>query len=575
MTVVRAHAALRADAIAYTYLADGQSDARSLSWSELDARAARLGAALHGQGAAGEPVLLALPSGLAFIESLFACWYAGAIPVPVSLPLHQRAKHRLNSIIGDARARFALGSPETQARLSTAGSAEGGVPPMHWIDPNAAAATGSGAECPGAPDQRVALLQYTSGSTGAPRGVIVTHANLMHNSSLIAEAFGCQPGDTIAGWLPLFHDMGLIGLILQAAFTGQRCVFMSPERFLMRPWLWLQMISDYRACGSAAPNFAYELCAEKIGPEHKARLDLSCWRHALNGSEPLRPKSLARFAAAFRSCGFRPDAFVPCYGLAESTLFVTGPTTQRRIMVRDADGRRLSDDIEAAAPGGYISCGRVFRDTRLAIVDPQTCRPVDGGGIGEVWLQSESVCDGYWNNPEATAATFHGQLKDESGTGGGNWLRTGDLGFMVEGELFITGRLRDLIIIAGKNHFPIDIERTAETADPVIAASGVAAFSVDVDGAERLIIAAEVRREYGRPRTGQAAPDFDAAAVRGRIRTAVAAENEIAAHHVVLLRPGALPRTSSGKVSRSAARTAYLNQTLDKMESPIDAPTMA
>ncbi len=569
--IVRGRAASGADDIAYTFLADGAADARSLTWSQLDRRASQLSALLRRQGAAGEPVLLALPSGLGFVESLFACWYAGAIAVPVSLPLHHRLKHRLDSIIADARARFAIGSVRTRERLSVAGPAGSGAPPLHWIDPDTVDDSHSNAEEADAQSQRIALLQYTSGSTGAPRGVVVTHANLMHNSALIAEACGHHSGQTIAGWLPLFHDMGLIGLVLQAAFSGQRCVFMPPERFLMRPWLWLQMISDYGACSSPAPNFAYDLCVDKVGAEQKAHLDLSCWRNALNGSEPVRPTTLARFAAAFRSSGFRSTAFFPCYGLAEATLFVTGPGDSRQFPRRRADGTLLAGtDV-----GGHVGCGRVFKDTQIAIVDPETSIRMAGGGIGEIWLRGQSICDGYWQNPEATAATFNGRLDVTGGIEGDDpaWLRTGDLGFLADGELFITGRLRDLIIVAGRNHFPIDIERTVESADPVIGASGAVAFSVDVDGAERLVIAAEVRREYGRSALVKTPLDLDPEAVRQRIRAAVVADNEVAPYEVVLLRPGAVPRTSSGKVSRSAARYAYLNQTLGRLEGPIDART--
>lgn len=564
MDIVRRRAAIDADDVAYTFLADGAADARSITWSQLDRRASVVSGLLRQRGAAGEPVLLALPSGLAFVESLFACWYAGAIAVPVSLPLHHRMKHRLDSIIADAGARFVIGSAGTRQRLNVDGTDGTVSPPLQWIDPDMTGDSIRSSTDRYTHSQRVALLQYTSGSTGSPRGVVVTHANLVHNSALIAEACGHRSGETIAGWLPLFHDMGLIGLVLQAAFSGLRCVFMPPERFLMRPWLWLQIISDYGACSSPAPNFAYDLCVDKIGPEQKVNLDLSSWRNALNGSEPVRSITLERFASAFCSCGFRPTAFFPCYGLAEATLFVTGRGAGRPLVRRRADGTLLADtDV-----GGHVGCGRAFRDTQIAIVDPQTAIRIPAGRIGEIWLTGHSICDGYWHNPQATAATFNGRLDEVGDIEGSNlkWLRTGDLGFLADGELFITGRLRELIIVAGRNHFPIDIERTAESADPAIGVSGAVAFSVDVDGAERLIIAAEVRREYGRSSIVKTPRDLDPEAVRRRIRAAVVADNDVAPYDVVLLRPGAVPRTSSGKVSRSATRNAYLNQTLGRLE---------
>jgi acyl-CoA synthetase (AMP-forming)/AMP-acid ligase II len=333
----------------------------------------------------------------------------------------------------------------------------------------------------------------------------------------------------------------------------------------MRPWLWLQMISDYGACSSPAPNFAYDLCVDKIGPEQKAKLNLSCWRNALNGSEPVRAISMERFAAAFSSCGFRPDAFFPCYGLAEATLFATGPGAGRVSARRRADGTLLAD-TEA---GGNVGCGRAFGDTQIAIVDPQTAVRVPPSTIGEIWLTGASIADGYWNNPQATTATFNASLNAIAGIDniGSKWLRTGDLGFIADGELFITGRLRELIIIAGRNHFPIDIERTVEAADPAIGTSGAVAFSVSVDGIERLIIAVELRREYGRSAIGKTPHDLDPEAVRQRIRTAVVADNEVTPFDVVLLRPGAVPRTSSGKVSRLTTRDAYLSQTLERLES--------
>jgi acyl-CoA synthetase (AMP-forming)/AMP-acid ligase II len=525
------------DATAYTFLADGATDAQSITWAQLDRRAGELATVLRDRGAAGQPVLLALPSGLAFVESLFACWYAGAIAVPVSLPRHPRSRGRLDRIIADAGARFAIGTADTRQRLGADLAA------ITWVD---AEATGR-ASGPDPVGVQTAVLQYTSGSTGTPRGVVVTHANLMHNSGQIAAACGHGPGTTIAGWLPLFHDMGLVGLVLQAAFSGARCVLMPPERFLMRPWLWLRMLSDHGARSSPAPNFAYDLCVDKVGPEHRASLDLSRWRNALNGSEPVRAATLDRFATAFAGCGFRRDAFFPCYGLAEATLLVTGPA--------------------APAPPrvvrGHVGCGRPFGDARVAIIDPQSARPVDDGAVGEVWVASDSCAAGYWNDPTSTAETFHGRLAGDDQ----HWLRTGDLGFLSDGELFVTGRLRELIIIAGRNHFPVDLERTTEAADPAIARSGVAAVSVDVDGAERLAIVAEVCREH------RGATGLDTDGIRRRVRAAVAAEHEVTPHDVALIRPGTLPRTTSGKVAHHLARAAYLGRTLERIDVPAHVTT--
>lgn len=562
--IVHHRARTDGEAIAYTFLADGAGDARSITWSQLDHRAGALGASLFNQGAAGQPVLLALPSGLAFVEALFACWYAGAVAVPVSLPRHHRVKHRLNAIVADAGARFAIGAAETPQQLLASATDSDALAALRWLHTDTTDRPSIVQDAPRSSRERVGLLQYTSGSTGVPRGVIVSHANLMHNSALIAEACGHRAGETIAGWLPLFHDMGLIGLVLQAAYAGTRCVFMAPERFLMRPWLWLQMISDYGACSSPAPNFAYDLCVDRVGPDPKAKLDLRSWRNALNGSEPVRAATLDRFAAAFASCGFRSEASFPCYGLAESTLFVTGPGSDRRLTRRSADGTLLAADDA----NGHIGCGGPFGDTRVAIVDPDTARRVPPGEIGEIWLASPSVAGGYWNDPTATVATFDARLDIASDDPDSTrpWLRTGDMGFLADGQLFITGRRRELIIVFGRNHFPVDIERTVEAADAAIAPSGAVAFSVDVDGIERLIVAAEVRREHGRAPTANGSSALDIEAVRRRIRAAVVAENEVAPHDVVLLRPGAVSRTTSGKVSRLATRDAYLRHTLEQLD---------
>jgi acyl-CoA synthetase (AMP-forming)/AMP-acid ligase II len=570
--IVRRRAVTDPDAKAYTFLADGSAGVRSITWSQLAHRATALGETLRLQGASGQPVLLALPSGLAFVEWLFACWHAGAIIVPVSLPRHQRLKHRLKAIVADAGARFAIATTATRQRLQPDPGDTSAFTALTWIDADAVGIPVSESPPISSAGQRVALLQYTSGSTGTPRGVMVTHDNLVCNSALITEASGLRAGETIAGWLPLFHDMGLIGFVLQAAYSGAHCVFMAPERFLMQPWLWLQMMSDYRACGSAAPNFAYDLCVEKISAAHKAKLDLSHWRNALNGSEPVRAATLERFAAAFAQCGFRPEAFFPCYGLAEATLFVAGPSAARRRWTRrDADANLLDE----AETGGHVGCGHAFGDTQIAIVDPTTAMRVSSGEIGEIWLAGASIAQGYWNNPPATAAAFGAGIAENMPTASDHkWLRTGDLGFIADGELFITGRLRELIIVAGRNHFPTDIESSVESADPAIASSGAVAFSLDLDGAERLIIAAEVRREYRRTAASGTARLLDPAAVRQRIRAAVVALNEVSPYEVILLSPGAVPRTTSGKVSRLGTRAAYLSRTLDLLEEMPDAQSV-
>jgi acyl-CoA synthetase (AMP-forming)/AMP-acid ligase II len=552
--LIQQRAAHEPDRVAYTFLADGAGGVRSLTWAQLHARAGSVAANLLSRGAAKQPVLLALPSSLAFVEALFGCWYAGAIAVPVSLPRHQRVKHRLDRVIADSGAQFAVGNEDSRQRISASDS-------LTWLG-----CQDSNDFCqPRADLSDVAALQYTSGSTGSPRGVIVTHANLMANSRQIAEACEHDASKTIAGWLPLYHDMGLVGLI-QAAFTGARCIFMQPERFLMRPWTWLQMISDCKVWSSPAPNFAYDLCVDRVSEEQKRALDLSSWRNALNGSEPVRGATLQRFAAAFSSCGFEANSFFPCYGMAEATLFVTGPGAERIPARRSADGANLPD----GSPDGHVACGRTFGDTRIAIVDPDSHRRLHESAIGEIWITGQSCARGYWNNPDDTAATFNAHLNGATGEETEtSWLRTGDLGMIADGQLFVTGRLKELIIIAGRNLFPVDIERTVESSDAGVAPFGVAAFSIDRNGLESLIILAEIRREIARPPRGEPARPFDAQATIRRIRAAVGAEHDVTPGDVLLCAPGALPRTTSGKLSRLTARGEYLNQTLERFQSNV------
>jgi acyl-CoA synthetase (AMP-forming)/AMP-acid ligase II len=565
--ILRWRARADPDAIAYTFLADGGNNASSLTWAQLDRRAHAIGARLREENALGRPVLIALPSGLAFVESLFACWYAGAIAVPASLPQRAHLERRLRAIIGDSGAEHAMAA---RGGWSADARNAGWMKGLRWIDTDGSIdVSPASAPTSAAPahslltasqGEQTALLQYTSGSTGEPRGVIISHRNLAHNSAMIAAACGHQTGEVIAGWLPLFHDMGLIGLIVQAVAAGTRCVFMPPERFLMRPWLWLQMISDYRACSSPAPNFAYDLCVAKVSDDHKRRLDLSAWRNALNGSEPVRGTTLDRFAAAFGSCGFNSRAFFPCYGLAESTLFATGPGPERTRSRRSSSAQMLHNH----EPGGYVGCGRPYGDTQIAVVDPATFVELPQGIVGEIWLSGTSIARGYWKNDVASGETFGARLAaqiplriDQSSRATSTWLRTGDLGFQAGGELFITGRLRDLIIIAGRNVFPIDIERTVEAAEPAVAAA--AAFGGDIEGAEQLIVAAEIHRG--------SVPSIHQEIVRGRIRAAIGAEHDLVPYEITLLRPGGIPRTSNGKISRRTARQAYLDRTLAALEA--------
>jgi 8-amino-7-oxononanoate synthase len=410
-------------------------------------------------------------------------------------------------------------------------------------------------EPPDIQGQTLAFLQYTSGSTGSPKGVVLNHFNLLHNSALIAYAFEHTRSGLGVFWLPSYHDMGLIGGILQPLYVGRPNVLMSPMAFLQKPYRWLSAISRFGGTTSGGPNFAYDLCVRKITPEQKATLDLSTWEVAFNGAEPVCEETLERFAEAFAPCGFRREAFYPCFGLAEATLIVSGGYAKKPPVVRWVDGRALlKNRIVDGQPGrngsrALVGCGGTLPDQRIVIADPQTMTTCPPDRIGEIWVQGPSVAQGYWRQPEATEQTFRATLKD---TGEGPFLRTGDLGFMRDGELFVTGRIKDLIIFHGRNIYPQDIEKTVEQSHPYLVPNSGAAFTVQQDGRDRLIVVQELERR----RKDHLEEVMEA------IRRAVSAEHELALDQIVLVHAGSIPKTSSGKIQRHACRDAFLAQTL-------------
>ncbi|HYG62675.1 MAG TPA: AMP-binding protein, partial [Thermoanaerobaculia bacterium] len=551
--LLRFRAAERPERVAFAFLADGEVEAERLTYAELDRRARAIAARLRQILGPGERALLLYPPGLEFIAAFFGCLHAGVVAVPAYPPrARDRAQTRLRAIACDAEPKAAL---TTSAILGGLEARSDELAEMEWIATDTLPVEG-GLDLPEPSPDAVAFLQYTSGSTATPKGVMVTHANLLHNERMIGEAFAQDEDSVVVGWLPLYHDMGLIGNVLQPVHAGATCVLMAPVAFLQRPARWLEAISRYRATTSGGPNFAYELCVRKVGPEERSRLDLSSWRVAFNGAEPVREATLARFAEAFGPCGFRREAFYPCYGLAEATLFVTGgaPGKAPRVLAvdpaalerhevmagRDEEARRL------------VSCGGPWEDQRVVVVEPETELECPPGRVGEIWIAGPSVARGYWRNAEATGRDFGAVLTGPPSppeTLDGPFLRTGDLGFVADGELYVTGRLKDLVIIRGRNHYPQDLELTAESSHPDLRAGSGAAFAVEVEGEERLVLVQEVERRLR----------GDVSEVAEAIRQAVAAEHEVQVWEVVLVRPGGVPKTSSGKVRRSACRAAYLD----------------
>ena len=544
----------------YTFLGDGEAEADTLTWGELQQRARRIATFLRqaqgrGHGIDGERVVLFYPPGLEFITAFFGCLAAGAVAVPAYPPRHSRADPRLQAILRDARPAVALTNAAILPRLE---AQEALTPELRAIriaatdDPAIDGATAEEWPAPG--PERLAFLQYTSGSTSLPKGVEVGHRHLMANQEMIHHTFGHRSDSVFVSWLPVYHDMGLIGNVLQPLYLGARSVLMSPTAFLQRPRRWLEAITRYRATTSGGPNFAYDHTLQRVGADELEGLDLSSWEVAFNGAEPVRAATLEAFTERFAPAGFKRRMFCPCYGLAEATLVVSGRGPDQPPVTRAYDPEKLERHRVEAKPveqGGRMlaSSGFVSAGLEVAIVDPRTAARCEAGEVGEIWVAGPSIAGGYWGHPDATARDFGARPAGETK----RFLRTGDLGFFDDdGELFVTGRIKDLIILRGRNHYPQDLEQTAADAHELLRTGGCAAFSIEVDGEERLVLVQEVERQ-GR----KAASELPAV-----IRQAVADVHEVAVHDVVLVLPGGVPKTSSGKIRRHACRVAYFDDTL-------------
>ena len=581
--IARRRAEETPDRQAYAFLLDGEVEGGRLSYAELDRAAKALAATLQHAGLAGERALLLLPPGLDFVASFLGCLYAGVTAVPAYPPRPNRSITRVLSILDDCSPRVVVTSSKLLAPVehrlaeSWAGSARD-PSQLVWLAADEVLSDLSPAESwvePTLDGSTLAFLQYTSGSTSLPKGVMVRHSNLLHNQRLIAEACEHSADSVFVSWLPLYHDLGLIGNLLQALYVGAPCVLMTPANFLQRPRRWLEAITRYGATTSGAPNFAYELCCAKIPRDERQGLDLSSWRVAFNGAEPVRAQTLERFAAAFRDHGFDPRAAYPCYGLAEATLIVSAGRPDTPAVTRAYRADALEEHRAEPVDGSpdlrsetgkrleshpLVSSGCPLGDQQLWIVDPATGLPCGDRRVGEIWLAGDSVAAGYWGRTEESRAAFGARLQS-SGDGeslparttGTTFLRTGDLGFLDHGELFITGRLKDLIIVRGRNLYPHDVERTAETSHPALRPGCGAAFSVDRDGVEHLVVVHEIDRRADRATAEEAAQ---------RIRRAVAEEHEVQPSEVVLIRVGTLLKTSSGKVQRRAIRQQFLEGSL-------------
>ena len=506
--------------------------------------------------------LLLSPPSLDYIEAFFGCLFAGVIPVPAYPPRKNRSLARLASIVEDSGATIAIGPRSVKKDIDGGSSELAAFSKLKWLHADEASHEPSEsmlAEGPvgSRPTSDLAFLQYTSGSTATPRGVKITHTNLTRNSASIERHFGHDETKVGVIWLPPYHDMGLIGGILQTIYSGFRTVLMTPTSFLMRPYRWLQTISEYRGTTSGAPNFAFDLAVDKTTPEQRATLDLSSWEVAFTGAEPVRKETLERFADTFAPCGFRREAFFPCYGLAEATLMVTGGVKSEPPITVALDATALEKNVARPPRNGddstvhLVGNGLPIEDHRVCIVDPKTSKVVEEGQIGEIWVRGPCVAPGYWNR-ESEGDTFLGRLSQphEGRSERHPYLRTGDLGFLHGDELFVTGRLKDLIVIQGRNFYPHDIEHSASGSHPSLRPGGGAAFAMQLDGRERLMLAHEVERSHLRSLVPSEVIDA--------IRRRVMRDHEVAVYGITLLRPGRLPKTSSGKIRRHACREASL-----------------
>lgn len=535
------------------YRADaGGAEATWFSAADIDGLARRIGRRLLRDGAEGDRVLICLPLGHAFAAAFFGCLYANrvAVPVPVSAGFsHER--RRIAAIVRDSGATALLTAARFEPDLADSLRDQGHTLPLLSVDTLDDREL-SDDELTGDHAERLALLQYTSGSTGDPKGVMLSHRNLLANTDAIAQALGLRRGVRVGGWLPSHHDMGLIGHLLTPIVLDGTTVCMEPMTFLRRPHLWLRMIDDMDITVSAAPSFAYRLCTRRVTDAHMPGLDLSRWEVALNGSEPVSLSVMDAFTARFAAAGFRPHAFAPAYGLAESALLVSGCARRTPVpRTPSADASRPHDDVRPV-----VSCGHPS-NADVRIVDPESREVLTDGRVGEIWVQSDSVARGYWGAAQATGKTFGGTTS----CGEKGFLRTGDLGFLHDGELHISGRIKETIVIRGRKLHPHDLEEEISLAHSSLKSGTGAAFSVaDEAGSEQLVVvyetAAGTREE--------AMPELSTT-----VRRTLAKEFGVDLGALLLVRPGQVQRSTSGKIARTEMRRRFLANDITSLHAHV------
>jgi acyl-CoA synthetase (AMP-forming)/AMP-acid ligase II len=566
--LARHHANRQPTATAFTWLENGEvGQACGLSFGDLDRRARALAARLQQAGLTGANILLLADHGLDFVTAFFGCLYAGAVAVPSYRPRPREDATRLAALLADCQARAVLVGESDPAWRERFGPSDptAGLPLLST--PHVDLALADLWKETAVTGDTLAMLQYSSGSTGSPRGVMLTHGNILADQQMIAAGFGHSPDETaFAGWLPLFHDMGLIGNVLQPFYLGVHCVLMPPEAFLQRPRRWLEAIAHFHATTAGAPNFGYEHCVRRVPADGIDELDLSRWSVAYNGAEPIHSGTLDRFCEKFAPAGFRRTAFLPCYGMAEASLFVTGgPSRRGWTVLHVEEGPLERHQAVPAEEGGrpLVACGKTWFALDLRIVDPETRLQLPDNTVGEIWLAGPNMSTGYWNQPAVSQQTFAAYLAD---TEQGPFMRTGDFGFLREGQLYVTGRLKDLIIAQGRNHYPQDIEHSVAQSHPLLRDGRGAAFSVEVEGQERLVVCHEVDRTHRRRVAGDDPPAVEARQeLLDAVRAAIVRNHGLPLEALVLVRPSRLPKTSSGKVRRRLCRELFLKGALEEI----------
>lgn len=537
----------------FTFLENGEHESGSLTYATLDFQSRQLAAKLLETTEKGERALILLPQGLDYIVAVFGCFYAGVIAVPAYPPKGNKKDVRILSIYDDCNPEVIISNLTIQHQCEQNNQK---LLDRSWLltDNNERKDTTPDFVLNSQSTTDTVLLQYTSGSTGDPKGVMITHQNIMVNSKMSETAFSYTPQTKKVSWLPTFHDFGLFGDFIQAIYSDYFCVMMSPQAFVQKPIRWLRAISKYKGTHTNAPNFGIDICVNSISPEECNELDLSSWNLACIGAEPIRKRSLDSFSEKFAPYGFKPKTFFPAYGLAEATLIVTAIYMHSDYYSSHFDKEfkfHKSDKLTyRLKEKETVSCGTTHGFHTLKIVDPETKKPLNDNEEGEVWFKGETVSPGYWQKEIETNEIFNQELEGETG-----YLRTGDLGFIRKGELFITGRIKDLVIVNGQNFYPDDLEFYTGTADEALVKHGSVAFSVEHNDREKLIIVQELKQTFLKKTNYQE--------VLNNIRVAISGNFEVEPDHIVLVKTKSLYKTSSGKLMRSKTRQQYLSGALD------------